>query len=295
MIVVTGAQGFIGSTMIFYLNSIGIYDIVAVDDFGIDSQKGYVYRADYTHLQDCKLKNIHPISANESDILPAGNIDAVFHFGAISNTLEIDASRIDYYNTEYTRILNQVCSKKNIPLIFSSTAAVYGNGNGPMNLYAKSKLQSEKDISSHAACLRLFNVYGHRESHKARMASVVFKWRQELQHTGSICLFENSSTYMRDFVFVNDVCKIAYDVFNFYKPGVYDLGSGHSRSFEEVADCLIEQNGIGNKKYISMPDDLKSQYQTNTKADMHGLFSLGIIPPMTSIENGIKTYMRIKT
>lgn len=295
MIVVTGAQGFIGSTMIYYLNSIGIFDIVAVDDFGIDYQKGYAYRVDYTHLQDCKLKGIHPISIDEADILPAGNIDAVFHFGAISNTLETDASRINYYNIKYTKILNQVCIKKNIPLVFSSTAAVYGNGDGPMNLYAESKLQSEKDISGHAVCLRLFNVYGHRESHKGRMASVVFKWRQELQHSNSICLFENSSKYIRDFVFVNDVCKIAYDILDVYKPGIYDLGSGQSRSFEQIADCLIEQNGMGKKKYISMPDDLRSQYQKKTKADMNGLISLGVIPPMTSIERGIETYMEIKT
>jgi len=293
MIIVTGAQGFIGSTMISYLNSIGMTDIVAVDDFGIDHQKGYAYRADYTNLQDCRIQSIHPVCLSELDILPAGNIDVVFHFGAISNTLEKDVSKINYYNTEYTRILGQVCNKKSIPLIFSSTAAVYGNGDGPLNLYAESKLQSENDISGHAACLRLFNVYGHREKHKGRMASVIFKWQQELQDTNSICLFENSNKYMRDFVFVNDVCKIANDILKVYKPGVYDLGSGHSRSFEEVADCLIKQNGLGIKKYISMPNDLKSQYQENTKADMQGLLNLGIIPPMTSIEDGIKTYIGI--
>lgn len=293
MIVVTGAQGFIGSTMVSHLNSMGITNVVAVDDFGVDSQRGYAYRANYTNLQDCKLQGVHPISVEESDILPDGDIEAVFHFGAISNTLERDVSKIHHYNTLYTRVLNKVCKQKHIPLIFSSTAAIYGNGNGPLNLYAQSKLESEHEISDHAMCLRLFNVYGQREGHKGRMASVMFKWLKELQETNTIRIFENSSQYMRDFVFVEDVCKIAYHLLSVYKPGIYDLGSGVSRSFEEVADCLIEQYGSGSKTYIPMPEDLKAQYQTNTKANMRQLQTIGIAPNMTSVEEGIKAYGEI--
>lgn len=280
LIVVTGAQGFIGSTMVSHLNSMGINSIVGIDNSLIDTN----------NLQGCKLHGLHPISVNEADILPSGEIEAVFHFGAISNTLEQDTVKMHYYNTLYTQVLNKVCKQRRIPLIFSSTAAIYGNGNGPLNLYAQSKLESEKEISDHAVCLRLFNVYGQRESRKGRMASVAFKWLQELRETGTIRIFKNSNQYMRDFVFVDDVCKTAYTLLSVYKPGVYDLGSGVSRSFEEVADCLIAYHGSGVKTYIPMPEDLKAQYQINTRADMRKLQSIGITPHTTSIEDGIKAY-----
>lgn len=271
LIVVTGAQGFIGSTMVSHLNSMGINSIVGIDNSLIDTN----------NLQGCKLHGLHPISVNEADILPSGDIEAVFHFGAISNTLEKDAAKVYHYNTLYTRVLNKVCKQRHIPLIFSSTAAVYGNGNGPLNLYAQSKLESENEISDYAMCLRLFNVYdglGHRQSHKGRMASVQFKWLQELRETNTIRIFENSNQYMRDFIFVNDVCETTYNLLSVYKPGVYDLGSGVSKSFEEVADSLIAYHGSGSKTYIPMPEDLKVQYQTNTRADMSKLQSIGITP-----------------
>jgi ADP-L-glycero-D-manno-heptose 6-epimerase len=222
VIVVTGAQGFIGSTMVSHLNSMGIDSIIGVDDLSIDTN----------NLRGCKLNRLHPISVSEADILPSGDIEAVFHFGAISNTLERDVAKMHHYNTLYTQVLNKVCKQRCIPLIFSSTAAIYGNGSGTLNLYAQSKLESENEISDHAVCLRLFNVYGQRESHKGRMASVAFKWLQELRETNTIRIFENSNQYMRDFVFVDDVCKTAYTLLSMYKPGVYDLGSGVSRSFE---------------------------------------------------------------
>ena len=284
MIVVTGAQGFIGSTMVSHLNGMGIESIVGVDDSSIETN----------NLQDCKLNGLHPVFVKEADILPSGDIEAVFHFGAISNTLERDVGKMHHHNTLYTQVLNKVCKQRRIPLIFSSTAAIYGNGNGTLNLYAQSKLESENEISDHAVCLRLFNVYGHRESHKGRMASVAFKWWKELLDTGTIRIFENSNQYSRDFVFVDDVCKTAYDLLSFYKPGVYDLGSGVSRSFEEVADLLIAYYGRGTKTYIPMPEDLKAQYQTNTRADISKLESIGVAAYKTSIEEGIKTYGYMK-
>lgn len=284
MIVITGAQGFIGSTMVAYLNHIGITDLVAVDDFGIDQQKEYAYKVDYTNLQDCQFRSIYPISLDQSKILPKGDVQAVFHFGAITNTLEKDLTKIEYYNTAYTRILNQVCKNRKIPLIFSSTAAIYGNGNGPLNLYAKSKLQSEIEISDYAMCLRLFNVYGKKESKKGKMASVIFKWQEELKNTNSILLFENSIQYSRDFVFVEDVCRISYELLSVYTPGIYDVGTGISRSFETVADILISSIGNGKKNYIPIPENLKMQYQTNTRADTSNLKKLGIAPPTTTIE-----------
>jgi len=287
MFVVTGAQGFIGSRMVKYLNSKGIDDICVIDDVEIDEVRGYATKVNYTNLQDAKFKKLYPIILDENTILPENNIEAVFHFGAISNTLEKDFGKIKKYNIDYTNRLNRACKKRNIPLIFSSTAAIYGNGNGPLNLYAESKFQNEKDISDYAMCFRLFNVYGPNESHKGRMASVIFKWFNELKETNSIKIFENSKEYKRDFIFVDDVCKTFYDAYKKYKPGIRDLGTGTQNNFDYVADIVIKEYGSGNKNYVPMPDDLKLQYQTNTEAKIYNDLELNFI----NIETGIKNYI----
>ena len=221
MIIVTGAKGFIGSVMVHYLNSIGITDIVVVDD-----------SSDTANLQDSKYTEEYPISIDPSCILPKSDIRGVFHFGAISNTLERDAEKIEHFNVRYTNVLAEVCKHRSIPMIFSSSAAVYGHGSGPVNQYAQSKLDSERAISDSAVCLRFFNVYGPNEYHKGRMSSVILKWYNELKQTGRIKIFENSSYYKRDFIYVEDVCRVAYNAFANPRAGVYDLGTGSSESFD---------------------------------------------------------------
>jgi len=290
MIIVTGAQGFIGSVMVGYLNRMGHDDVVAIDDFEVDTQRGYAIRANYTNLQKCKLQSFHPISLDAESILPSGNIRGVFHFGAISNTLERDASKIDYYNIKYTQALAEVCKQRSIPMVFSSSAAVYGHGNGPVNAYAQSKLDSERAISDSAVCLRFFNVYGPNEYHKGRMSSVILKWYNELKQTGRIKIFKNSADYKRDFIYVEDVCKVAYNAFANPRAGVYDLGTGTAESFESVADCVIRSFGGGEKQYIPMPEDLQAQYQRNTKADTMAMHSLGWADAFTSLESGVQKY-----
>lgn len=150
-------------------------------------------------------------------------------------------------------------------MVFASTAAVYGNGSGPLNLYAQSKLQSEVDIADDAVCFRLFNVYGKNEFHKGRMSSVILKWWKELQMEGSIRLFEGSNEYRRDFVHVLDVCRVMWKGMEL-SSGVYDLGTGTSHSFDSLADMVIACHGSGNKVSVPMPQDLRDQYQTTTMA-----------------------------
>jgi ADP-L-glycero-D-manno-heptose 6-epimerase len=287
MFVITGACGFIGSNMISYLNKIGINNIIAIDDFG----QILSANVNTSNLQNLKLNKVYPISVREIDVLPDCEIMGVFHFGAISNTLEKNQQKIDYFNVKYTEILGDVCKKRNIPLIFSSTAAIYGNGNGPLNPYAESKLAGEKSLSEHSVCLRLFNVYGKNESHKGRMSSVIFKWFHELKTNKQINLFENSDKYKRDFVFVDDVCDVFYKFLNNYKPGVYDFGSGEARTFENIADIVIKQYGFGNKNYIPMPEDLINQYQKNTIADLSLINKIGIEINPTIPEIGISKYI----
>jgi ADP-L-glycero-D-manno-heptose 6-epimerase len=175
-------------------------------------------------------------------------------------------------------------------MVFSSSAAVYGNGNGPVNLYAKSKLDSEIEISKDSMCFRLFNVYGPHEPRKGRMSSVVYKWYHELKQTGRIKIFENSADYRRDFIYVEDVCKVAYNAFENPRAGVYDLGTGTAESFESVADCVMRSFGGGEKEYIPMPEDLQAQYQRNTKADTTAIHSLGWADAFTSLESGVQKY-----
>jgi ADP-L-glycero-D-manno-heptose 6-epimerase len=150
-------------------------------------------------------------------------------------------------------------------MVFASSAAVYGNGNGPLNLYAESKLQSERDISDHAVCFRLFNVYGKNESHKGRMSSVILKWWNELTRDGCIRIFEGSESFKRDFIHVQDVCRILWNGVSM-SAGVYDLGTGISHSFDSLADMVLSTHESGRKIHIPMPEDLRSQYQTDTKA-----------------------------
>jgi ADP-L-glycero-D-manno-heptose 6-epimerase len=272
MMIVTGAQGFIGSVMVHYLNTLGITDIALIDDVEIDRNLGYAQRVNYTYLQNKKFTSIDPILFDKDCILPQGNVTGVFHFGAISNTLEKDEDRIRNYNLLYTDILASACRERKIPLIFASSAAVYGNGSGPLNLYAKSKLQSEEDIKDAAVCLRLFNVYGPNEYHKGRMSSVILKWIREIDAEGKARVFENSHLYRRDFIHVLDVCKVAFRAFLNFVPGVYDLGTGVSTDFDYLATLVLSEcRKNATKEYIPMPDDLKIQYQTDTKASIDGL------------------------
>lgn len=286
MMVVTGAYGFIGSAMVRYLNTLGITDIALIDDVGTNCNFGRSY------LYDKKFTSIHPIFFNQDSILPDGDIKGVFHFGAITNTLEKDEDRLQKYNVFYTKLLGDVCRDRKIPLIFASSAAIYGNGNGPLNPYAKSKLQSEEDIKNAAVCLRLFNVYGPNEYHKGRMSSVILKWIREINSHKSAMLFENSHLYQRDFIYVLDVCKVAFKAFLNFVPGVYDLGTGTSTDFDHLASLVLtEYNKEAIKKYIPMPNDLKSQYQINTKANIKSIVeNQWTDGNFISINEGVRTY-----
>jgi ADP-L-glycero-D-manno-heptose 6-epimerase len=278
MIIVTGAGGFIGSVMVGYLNSIGRTDVIAIDDMPNPAQ--------YKNLIG---KKFNLASLNEVDMImrmPPGLIEGVIHLGAISDTLVNNWPNVYKQNVLSTRQWANACAELNVPFVFASSAAVYGNGNGPLNQYAFSKYVSEMEISDRAACLRFFNVYGPNEYHKGRMASTIMHWHKQLKQ-GSIKVFENSDKYFRDFVYVEDVCKACYWMIQNFRPGVFDLGSGESCSFEQIARMITN-----NIEYIPMPDDLKNQYQTDTKADMRLLTTIGFDATiMRNAKQGIKDYL----
>jgi ADP-L-glycero-D-manno-heptose 6-epimerase len=280
MIVLTGAAGFIGSVILGYLNSLGYDDIVLVDDFKNPNQFKNLIGKDYKFI----ARSISEI--RELDV------EAVIHFGANSSTLEKDWSSIYETNVLSTRQWAELARTKNAKMIFASSAAVYGNGRGPLNLYGFSKLTSERELSD-CVCLRLFNVYGPNEYHKGRMASTVFHWFNQLKETGELSIFENSEKYYRDFVWVEDIAKIVEFFLSTYVPGVYDLGSGRATSFDTLADQLIMHTGRGKKKEIPMPEDLTSQYQNNTLADLSTLSNIGFDTSLLSdTDNGVETYLK---
>ena len=280
MIILTGAGGFIGSVVLGYLNSQQITDILIVDDL--------LYENQYKNLIGKQYKRL--LSIDDVD-LTNENITGVIHIGANSNTLEKNWSSIYASNIESTRKWNTFCKERSIPFIFASSAAIYGNGQGPLNQYAFSKLISENEIEG--VILRLFNVYGPNEYHKGRMASTIFHWVNQLKDNDELKLFINSKQYSRDFIWVEDVAKTIYHfMYRNYQPGIYDLGTGSSIDFETVADLMISNTNKGIKKFIDMPDDLKEQYQINTVADTKSLIEAGInVEDFIGIEAGIKKYM----
>lgn len=279
MIVLTGAGGFIGSVMLKYLNDRGIDDIAVVDDLPNEHQ--------YKNLLDKKFKCLLSTTDSLDDL---NDISAVIHIGADSNTLTKNWSSIYKQNVLSTRNLYKFSKQKSAKFIFTSSAAVYGKGGKPANQYAFSKMISERELED-ACILRLFNVYGPNEYHKGRMASTILHWHDQLCANGKLSIFKNSHSFCRDFIYVNDVVSTIYYLLENFKSGIYELGSGQSRTFEEVADLCIKYKGIGSKQYIEMPLDLVDQYQTYTCADIENLKNLGVkTHEFLSIEEGIRQY-----
>jgi ADP-L-glycero-D-manno-heptose 6-epimerase len=278
MIIVTGAGGFIGSVMVGYLNSLGITDVIAIDDMTNPTQYKNLIGKQFTLAS---LSEVEMVMRMPPDL-----IKGVIHMGAISDTLANNWPDFYKLNVLSTRQWANACAELNIPFVFASSAAIYGNGAGPLNQYAFSKYVSEMEISDRAACLRFFNVYGPNEYHKGRMASTIMHWFNQSKD-GPIKVFENSDRYFRDFVYVEDICKACYWMIQNYRPGVFDLGTGESCSFESIARTITDDI-----EYIPMPDDLKNQYQTDTKADMRLLTTIGFDATiMRNAKQGIKDYL----
>jgi ADP-L-glycero-D-manno-heptose 6-epimerase len=317
MIIVTGGAGFIGSNLIQQLNRAGERDILLVDSF-----------APAANLTGPKFLNL--LGADFADYmdkhefraaLKAGkfegvNVSAILHQGACSNTLEDDGRYMMDNNFTYSKELLHFALARKIPFVYASTAAVYGlsekftespANERPLNIYGYSKLVFDNyvrrimpEIRSTVVGLRYFNVYGPREQHKGRMASVIHHFTRQLKETGTIGMFEGSGGYAdgeqrRDFVFVNDLAQI-----NMFFGGmlpespkrpvqaVVNAGTGEARTFKAVAEALMQIHGEGKMEYIPFPGDLKDRYQHFTEADITGLQKAGYTASFTPLEEGIR-------
>lgn len=309
MIVVTGGTGFIGSNLVKGLNEQGRSDILVVDDL----ENG----AKFVNLVDCEIQDYMDkdefLSAIQSQKEFMPPIEAILHQGACSTTTEWDGRYMMRNNYDYSKHLLHYCMKHKIPFIYASSAAVYGGGKvfkesreceAPLNVYGYSKFLFDQYVrralptaKSQIVGLRYFNVYGPREQHKGAMSSVAFHFRDQIRDAGKVRLFEGSDGYAngeqrRDFIHVGDAVAVnLWFLTERNKSGIFNLGTGKSHSFNEVARAVIKAEGKGVIEYIPFPDHLRGRYQSFTEADMSALLAAGYTQPFKDIEQGVGAYM----
>ena len=309
MIIVTGSNGFIGSNLIKGLNEIGHKDIIAVDDQDDPELKENIAHCDIQDFLNID-EFINLIRNNEID---GTKIRAIFHQGACSNTMEWDADFLYKNNLSYSKELLNFSQKTKTSLIYASSASVYGAGKifeesveneDPINLYAYSKFKFDQLVrqeliksETQIVGLRYFNVYGPQEQHKGTMASVAFHLHNQLKDNEEIKLFEGSDGYddgeqRRDFIYVEDVVKVnLWFLENQKVSGIFNVGTGKSQTFNEVAHSVINWNKRGKINYVPFPEKLKGAYQSYTQANISKLRKAGYKDEFLNVQEGVKKYL----
>lgn len=310
MIIVTGGAGFIGSNLVKALNQRGETDILVVDNL-TQGQKAL-------NLNDCIIADYLDkevfVQRIEQRRWPS-QVDQVFHLGACSATTEWDGRYMMQNNFNYTCSLFNWCQNQHIPLVYASSASVYGAGREfaedpayerPLNVYGYSKLVFDQYLRRHLAHLtapvvglRYFNVYGPREQHKGTMASVAFHFSKQIAAAGRVRLFAGCDGYadgeqQRDFVSVQDC--VAVKLWFLEHPevsGIFNVGTGQARSFNAMAAAVIAAWGHGEIEYIPFPEHLQGRYQSYTQADIAALRAVGCDIRFASVEQGVADYVSV--
>ena len=321
--VVTGAAGFIGSNLVKALNGRGENNIIAVDN---------LRQADkFRNLADCDIADY----MDKEDFLDKledgffdGLLTAVLHQGACSDTMESNGRYMMENNYRFSLGLLNYCQDEELPFLYASSASVYGAGpvfkenrknESPLNVYAYSKFLFDQVVlrrwdrrTAQVVGLRYFNVYGAREAHKGRMASVAWHFFNQYRAEGYVKLFEGCDGYadgeqLRDFISVEDVAKAnMYFLDHPGKSGIFNLGTGKAQSFNDVAvatvntlraskgetaltlEAMRQQQLI---RYIPFPEQLKGKYQSYTQADIGALRAAGYAEPFLNVEQGVSRYI----
>ncbi len=324
MYVVTGGAGFIGANIVKALNARGIRDIIVVDN---------LERAEkFKNLVDCEIADFLD-KRDFLSVLEAGqlgdDIQAVFHQGACSDTTEQDGRYMMENNYEYSKALLHYCQEEKIAYVYASSASVYGAGpvfrearehEAPLNVYGYSKFLFDQYVrralphkTAQIVGLRYFNVYGGREQHKGRMASVAFQFFNQYRDNERVQPFEGSDGYgngeqQRDFVSVEDVVDInLFFLDHPAKSGIFNVGTGRGQTFNDVAMAVVNSarrlegqpvlsleqlQQRDTIKYIDFPGDLKGKYQSFTQADVSALRAAGFSNAFLTVEEGVDRYVR---
>lgn len=310
MIIVTGGAGMIGSNIVKALNEIGINDILVVDNLKNGRKFKNLVDLDITDYMD-RDDFLTQIMAGDN----FGPIEAVFHQGACSATTEWDGKYMMLNNYEYSKELLHYCLDREIPFLYASSAATYGETSvfkedqeyeGALNVYGYSKQQFDnyvrrlwQDAEEHGEKLsqitgfRYFNVYGPREQHKGSMASVAFHLNNQILAGENPKLFAGSEQFKRDFIYVGDVCKVNLWFMQNGVSGIFNCGTGNAESFEEVAKAVIKHHGKGEIETIPFPEHLKGAYQEFTQADLTKLRAAGCDVEFKTVAEGVAEYMAI--
>ena len=322
-LIVTGAAGFIGSNLVKALNERGRTDIIAVDNL---SDAGKV-----ANLADLEIADFVDKRDFIARVRKDGfdrHVAALLHQGACSDTMETDGHYMMENNYRYSLDLLAACGKRGIPFIYASSASVYGAGKvfkesreheEPLNVYGYSKFLFDQAVRRlkrtagwQVAGFRYFNVYGPREAHKGRMASVAYHFYNQYREHGRVRLFEGSGGFgpgeqRRDFISVEDVVRVNLHFLDHPElAGVFNVGTGRAESFNEMARATInairatrnekpltlpELRDAGAIEYIAFPPALVGKYQSFTEADMSALRAAGYERPFLGVEEGVARYV----
>ncbi|MDR5860086.1 ADP-glyceromanno-heptose 6-epimerase [Halomonas eurihalina] len=313
MIVVTGGAGFIGSNLVKALNERGRDDILVVDDLR-DGTK-FINLADCTlgdYLdKDDFLSRVRAALRGEQTHLPP--IEAIFHEGACSDTTEWDGRFMLENNFEYSKELLHFCQLKGIPFLYASSAATYGGSEvfreepeheKPLNVYGYSKLLFDQyvrarhhEFESQVVGFRYFNVYGPREQHKGKMASVAYHHHTQISAGEDLKLFGawdgvEAGMQSRDFIYVGDVVDVnLWFLDNPEASGIFNLGTGRAEPFKAIGEAVIDYYGRGRIEYIDFPENLKGRYQSYTRADIERLREIGYDREFRTVAEGVQAYL----
>ena len=322
-VIVTGAAGFIGANVVKALNARGIHEVVAVDNLSRAEKVPNLVDCEIVDYLD-KRELIQRLRAGAF----ASGVRAVFHQGACSDTMESDGRYMMENNYRYSLDLLDWCQAHHVPFIYASSASVYGAGpvfreerehEAPLNVYGYSKFLFDqvarrrmRGSTAQIAGFRYFNVYGPREAHKGRMASVAYHFFNQYTSSGRVCLFEGSGGYgpgeqIRDFVFVDDVVDVNLFFFDHRElSGIFNVGTGRAQSFNDVAAATINavRRARGEKaltlealrksgaiEYIAFPPAVVGKYQSYTQADLSVLRAAGYVAPFADVETGVARYV----
>ncbi len=320
MIIVTGAAGFIGSNLVHALNRRGETDIIAVDNLS--------RAAKFHNLVDCEIADYLDKDTLLDALAGLPRPRAILHQGACSDTMESDGRYMMRNNYRYSLALMEYAARERIPFIYASSAAVYGGSDRfveeraceqPLNVYGYSKFLFDQVVrrrfdalQSQIVGLRYFNVYGPRESHKERMASVAFHNFHQFRNDGRVRLFDGwdgwgAGQQSRDFIHVDDVVAVnLYFLDHPERSGIFNLGTGRAQPFNDIAATVVntmrERAGhapmalsdlvaAGLIEYVPFPDALKGKYQSFTQAGIDRLRAAGWSQPFQTVQQGVASYV----